>query len=262
MGGAGGTWLGQFRRDSSMNRRIPFFAISIVMVAIAARAQEPVPRSPGDSPYLDPTGGLTLENAITRALEREPSLRAARTQIDVAQGARTQAELRPNPSVSFSQQQEPGGTDAQTRIELQWPLDLYRKSGRVAVADREVDAAHQATASQERVLSASVRLKYGEALTAIRTLSVTEQLLSATSRQRALVTSRVEQGAAPPLDRDMLRVEEQKLEADRRLQAGMVERRLVELKRLLGMAADATLTLRQPLEELVRETVATPAPQD
>ena len=111
-------------------------------------------------------------------------------------------------------------------------------------------------------MSASVRLKYGEALTAIRTLSVTEQLLSATTRQRALVTSRVEQGAAPPLDRDMLRVEEQKLEADRRLQMGMVERRLVELKRLLGMAADATLTLRQPLEELVRETVATPAPQD
>ena len=54
------------------------------------------------------------------------------------------------------------------------------------------------------------------------------------------MTSRVEQGAAPPLDRDMLRVEEQKLEADRRLQAGVVERRLVELKRLLGMPADAT----------------------
>ena len=184
-----------------------------------------------------PGGGLTLDEAIARALEREPSLRAARAQIDVAQGARAQAELRPNPSVSFSQQKEPGGTDNQTRVELQWPLDLYRKTGRVAVADREIDAAHQATANQERTLSADVRLEYGEVVTAIRTLSVTEQLLSATSRQRALVTSRVEQGAAPPLDRDMLRVEEQKLEADRRLQAGVVERRLVELKRLLGMPA-------------------------
>ena len=112
-------------------------------------------------------------------------------------------------------------------------------------------------------MSADVRLKYGEAVTAIRTLSVTEQLLSATSRQRALVASRVEQGAAPPLDRDMLRVEEQKLEADRRLQAGVVERRLVELKRLLGMPADATLTLRQSLEELVRgEGVARRPPRD
>jgi outer membrane protein TolC len=112
-------------------------------------------------------------------------------------------------------------------------------------------------------LSTDVRLKYGEAVTAIRTLSVTEQLVSAISRQRALVTSRVEQGAAPPLDRDMLRVEEQKLEADRRLQAGVVERRLVELKRLLGMPPDATLTLRQSLEETVRgEGVTTGAVQD
>jgi len=89
-------------------------------------------------------------------------------------------------------------------------------------------------------------------VTAIRSLSVTEQLLSATSRQRTLVTSRVEQGAAPSLDRDMLRVEEQKLEADRRVQAGVVERRLVELKRLLGMPPDAALALRQSLEEVVR----------
>jgi cobalt-zinc-cadmium efflux system outer membrane protein len=245
-----------------MNRRVASFALSIVIVSTAARAQEPVRRTTGASPYLDAAGGLTLESAITRALEREPSLRAARTQIDVAQGARTQAELRPNPSVSFSQQQEPGGTDAQTRIELQWPLDLYRKSARVAVADREIDAAHQATANQERTLAAEVRTKYGEVLTAIRTLSVTEELLLATTRQRGLITSRVEQGAAPPLDRDMLRVEEQKLEANRRLQMGMVERRLVDLKRLLGMPSVATLTLRQPLEELVRESVAMPAPQD
>ena len=245
-----------------MNRRLVVFALSIVIVSTAARAQEPVGRTTGASPYLDAAGGLTLESAITRALEREPSLRAARTQIDVAQGARTQAELRPNPSVSFSQLQEPGGTDAQTRIELQWPLDLYRRSARVAVADREIDAAHQATANQERTLAAEVRTKYGEVLTAIRTLSVTEELLSATTRQRGLIASRVEQGAAPPLDRDMLRVEEQKLDADRRLQMGVVERRLVELKRLLGMPPDATLTLHQPLEELVRESVATSAPQD
>ena len=246
-----------------MNRRVSFVFISVVVASVAGNAQEPSPRQQVlTSPYIDPVGGLSLDDSIARALEREPSLRAVRTQVNVAEGARTQAELRPNPSVSFSQQQEPGGTDNQTRIELQWPLDLFRKSGRVAVADREVDAAHQATANQERMLSASVRVEYGAALTAVRTLSVTEQLLSATSRLRALVTSRVEQGATPPLDRDMLRVEEQKLEADRRLQGGVVDRRLVELKRLLGMPADAALTLRQSLEVLVHESVATPTPQD
>jgi cobalt-zinc-cadmium efflux system outer membrane protein len=232
------------------------------MISVPGHAQEPSPPQPAPaSPYIDPVGGLTLEDAIAQALEREPSLRAVRTDVAVAQSARVQAELRPNPSISLAQQQEPGGTDNQTRVELQWPLDLYRKAGRVAVADRAIDVAQQATADQERTLSAGVRQKYGEVLTAIRTLSVTEQLLSATSRQRALVASRVEQGAARALDRDMLWVEEHRLEADRRLQAGVVERRVVELKRLLGMPADAPLTLRQSLEELVTQSAARPAPQ-
>lgn len=247
-----------------MRRRVSIIAIGVVMVSVVGRAQEPVARQPASaSTYIDPAVGLTLDDAIARALQLEPSLRAARAQVEVVQGDRAQAELRPNPSVLFSQQQEPGGTDNQTRIELQWPLGLYRKSGRVAVADREIDAARQAAVNQERMLSAAVRLKYGEAVTAIRALSVTEQLLSATGRQRALVTSRVEQGAAPPLERDMLRVEEQKLEADRRLQTGIVERRLLELKRLLGTPVDTALTLRQSLEEMVRgEGMASPPIQD
>jgi cobalt-zinc-cadmium efflux system outer membrane protein len=198
-----------------------------------------------------------LNDAITQALEREPSLRAARSQIDVARGVRVQAALRPNPSASFTQQQEPAGTDNQTRVELQWPLDLFRKPGRIAVADREIDAARQATANREWTLSADVRRKYGEVVTAVRTLSVTEQLLAATARQRTLVTARVDEGAAPPLDRDMLRVEVQRLEADRLLQAGAVDRRMLELKRLLGMPVDVPLTLRETLEELVRREAAT-----
>jgi outer membrane protein, heavy metal efflux system len=206
--------------------------------------------------YVDPVAGLTLNDAIGRALEHEPGLRASRAQIDMTRGLREQAALRPNPSLSFFQQQEPGGADNQTRVEVQWPLDLFRKTGRVQVADREVEVAQHATADRERMLAVEVRLAYGQVATAVRTLTVTEQLLAATNRQLTLIASRVEQGATPPLDRDMLRVEVQRLEAERSLQVGVVERRFVELKRLLGIGADASLTLRTALEDLVREEVA------
>jgi outer membrane protein, heavy metal efflux system len=206
--------------------------------------------------YVDPVAGVTLNDAIGRALEHEPGLRASRAQIDMTRGLREQAALRPNPSLSFFQQQEPGGADNQTRVEVQWPLDLFRKTGRVQVADREVEVAQHATADRERTLVADVRLAYGQVATAVRTLTVTEQLLAATNRQLTLIASRVEQGATPPLDRDMLRVEVQRLEAERSLQVGVVERRFVELKRLLGIGADASLTLRTALEDLVREEVA------
>jgi cobalt-zinc-cadmium efflux system outer membrane protein len=225
-------------------------ALALTVVADAQTLQ-PGPSSAAS--YVDPVGGLTLNDAMACALEHEPGLRASRAQIDMTRGLREQAALRPNPSVSFFQQQEPGGADNQTRVELQWPLDLFRKTGRVEVADREVEVAQHAVADRERTLVAEVRFAYGQVAAAVRTLTVSEQLLAATNRQLMLISSRVEQGAAPPLDRDMVRVEVQRLEAERSLQVGAVEGRLVELKRLLGIGADASLTLRTGFEELVRE---------
>ena len=92
------------------------------------------------SQYVNTETGITLAEAITRALAQEPTLRATRTEVDVAKGEQLQAGLRPNPTVSFMQQIEPGGTDSQSRVELQWPLDLFRKTGRVAVAEQELQA--------------------------------------------------------------------------------------------------------------------------
>jgi cobalt-zinc-cadmium efflux system outer membrane protein len=244
-------------------RRVVTITLFTLTVSVVGYAQQPTDPAAGASPYIDQINGLSLDDAIARALAQEPSLRASRSQIDVTRGVREQAGLHPNPAVSFSQQQEPSGSDNQTRIELQWPLDLFRKPGRVGVADREIEVAKHATADRERTLAADVRMKYGDVVAAVRTLMVTEQLLAATCRQRTLITGRVEQGAAPPLDRDMLRVEVQRLEADRLIQVGTVERRLVELKRALGMPPDASVMLRESLEALVRREppVASAAPE-
>jgi cobalt-zinc-cadmium efflux system outer membrane protein len=235
-----------------MTTRLSVVAIGIVILSVGVQAQLPERDRQKSATYLDPVNGLTLDDAVARALEHEPSLRASRARLEVSRGLQQQAGLRPNPSLSFSQQEEPAGTDNQTRVEIQWPLDLFRKPGRVAVADREVDAAQHATADRERLLAASVRMKYGEVASASRTLSITEELLAATRRQLTLVAARVDQGATPSLDRDMLRVDVQRLEGERLVQTGDVERRLVELKRLLGLPPEAVLSLRDSLEQLVR----------
>jgi len=211
--------------------------------------------------FLDPINGLGLEQAIGQALEREPGLRAARSDIEVARGMRVQAALKPNPTLSFAQQTEPAGTDAQTRVDIQWPLDLFRKTGRVNVAEREVEAAQHAAADRERLLISDVRMKFGEVLTAVRELSITDDLVAATARQEALLNARSEEGAAPPLERDMMRVELHRLQADRMLQAGHAEHALIELKRLLGLGANASITLREDLEQLVQRETAQPVPE-
>ena len=230
--------------------------VGVLTLSTITFVHRPVAAQPIASKYIDQVAGMALDDAIAQALDHEPSLRAARTEVAVAQGMRVQAGLRPNPSVSFSQQNEPAGTDSQTRVEVQWPLDLFRRVGRVQVAEKQIDATHQAIADRERRLAADVRMKYGEAAAAVRVLSVTDDLLAATARQHTLIRARAEEGAAPPLERDMLRVEVQRLEADRLLQAGQAERALIELKRLIGLPADASLTLRDPLEQLVDQEAA------
>jgi len=237
--------------------------VGLVMVAsfvsTAAAAQSPA--SPSTARHVDSVNGLSLDQAIARAVDQEPSLRAARSQIDVARGMREQSSLRPNPTVSFERREEPQGPDNQTMLSLEWPLDLFRRDARVAVADRQVAAAELAVADRQRLLIAAVRTRYGEVLAALRDLGLFDDLVAASERQHDLLRARVDEGATAPLDRDLVTVELRRLESERLLQAGRVEAALVELKRVLGMQPGATLMVRDTLEDVVlRESAAAALP--
>jgi outer membrane protein, heavy metal efflux system len=229
--------------------------------SVNVRAQSGAANSPAPvaAQFVNADTGMTLADAIARALAQEPTLRSVRTEVDIAKGERVQAGLRPNPSVSFMQQFEPGGTDSQTRVEMEWPLDLSRKDGRVAVADRALEANAFAVSDRERLLAAEVRMKYGEVVSAVRDLSVGDDLIATTTRQAELLRARVDQGAIPPLERNIVEVELRRLEADRLLQAGRADTVLFELKRLVGLTATAPLQLRDSLEALVLRDVDGPS---
>jgi cobalt-zinc-cadmium efflux system outer membrane protein len=236
--------------------------IAALIAGVPALAQAPA-GAPLAERYVDSVDGLTVDQAIARALEQEPSLRAARTEIEVAQGTQLQASVGPNPTVSFEHRVEPSGTDNLTTIAVEWPLNLFRKDKRVAAADREVTAVQLAVADRERILAAEVRMRYGDVLAAIRDSAFFDELVATTERQHRLLRSRVEEGATPPLERDLLDVDLRRLESDRLLQAGRTEAAVFELKRLLGLEPEAPLRVRDTLEALVgRELSASPPPGD
>jgi outer membrane protein, heavy metal efflux system len=243
-----------------MNVRIRVGLMMLATLMSTAAAAQP-PASPSAARHVDPVNGLSLDQAIARALEEEPSLRAARSQIDIARGMREQSSLRPNPTVSFERREEPRGMDNQTMVSLEWPLDLFRRDARVAVADRQVAAAELAVADRRRLLIANVRARYGEILAVLRELRLFDDLVAATERQHDLLRARVDEGATAPLDRDLVTVELRRLESERLLQAGRVEAALVELKRVLGMQPGTPLMVRDTLEDVVlRESATTALP--
>ena len=242
-----------------MTTRIALSVLIATLLTSVATAQSPGGQAPAATRFVDPANGLSLDQAIARALEQEPSLRAARSGVDVAQGMKQQASLRPNPSVSFEWRDEPGGTDNQATVGIEWPLQLFRRDERIAVADREVTTAQLGVADRERVLAADVRMRYGDVVAAIRNLELLDELLASTRKQYELLRSRVDEGASPPLERDLLDVELRRMQADRLLQAGRTETAVFELKRVLGMRPAAVLTVRDTLENLVnRESAVVP----
>jgi cobalt-zinc-cadmium efflux system outer membrane protein len=234
--------------------------IATLLTGVSSSAQSPGDQAPLAGRFVDPANGLSLEQAIARAIEQEPSLRAAHSQVEMAQGTKLQASLRPNPSLSFERREEPGGTDNLTTVGVEWPLDLFRRSGRMAVADREVTTAQLVVSDRARVLAADVRARYGDVLSTIRDLALFDEAVAATQNQFDLLRSRVEQGASPPLERDLLEVELRRVQAERLLQTARTETAVFELKRVLGMKADATLTVRDSFADLVQRESAGPPP--
>src|SRR5206468_2122812 len=117
MGRPGGPWVGELRRDRAMTKQLwTVIAFGVLTWTVSVRAQSR-PATLGEAlaaQYVNGETGLSLDEAISRALDQEPTLRAARTEIDVAKGVQLQARLRPNPTVSFMQQNEAAGTHNQS----------------------------------------------------------------------------------------------------------------------------------------------------
>lgn len=242
----------------TMLRRITTFMLGVVVLAAPARGQAPAPSAPAPD-YVDERAGVGLDAAITRALQREPSLRAVRADIAVAHGLRQQAGLRPNPTLTFEQRDEPAGTDTLTSVGVQWPLDLFRRSGRVQTAERGLEAARFGVADRQRLLTADVRMQYGAAAAAIREVVVADDVVATAQRQLDIVRARVDVGGTPPLERDLLDVELRRFEATRLLAVGRADAAVVQLKKLLGMSPEEPLLLRETIETLVAGSTTGPA---
>lgn len=235
-------------------RRITGVFLAAALFSGAVRGQD-VRIGSAVAPYLDEREGLGLDDAIRRALEREPALRAARNEIEVARAERQQAGLRPNPALTFEHRIEPRGTDRLTTIGVEWPLDVFRRQGRVQEADQDLAVTRLAVADRERALAGDVRIQYGVAAAAARDVSVAADLVATVQRQLDVARARASEGAIPSLDRDRLDVEVRRLQAERVRASSRADVAIIQLKQLLGMSPDESLLLRESLEALVNRTV-------
>lgn len=199
----------------------PFMAASPLLIA-TAHAQEAAP--------------LTLQDAIARAVESDPGLRAANAGVDAARGGLRQARVRPNPQLSaevenFNGEGELRGFDgAETTFSLSQEIELGgRRSARIRLADRELHGAELERAVRGLDLIRDVQTAYYNALAAGELVLIAEERLRTAEALNTSVARRVAAARDP-------------LMAGARAEAGLAEARIA-LTRARAAAANARATL-------------------
>ena len=210
-------------------------------------AQEAHPRPASD--FLDLSGGVTDDELVTRALASNPTLLAKRQQIAMAKGDLTQAHLRQNPSLSLGGMKEVNGGDNAINVKGSLPLELFgRRARRTEVAENKEEVTQQSVADRERLLTGEVRMRYGQALAAIRDLMFVEELLQVNRDFLRLMEDRAREGAVPSLDADETRVEANRIDTLRIDYQAKAEVALLTLKETVGVDPEEPIRLKGALE--------------
>jgi cobalt-zinc-cadmium efflux system outer membrane protein len=234
-----------------VSMRLPLVILLAFAGTLSLSAQE-FPARPASS-FLDPQTGVSEADLVARALATNPRLAAERYEFEMAEGSMAQARLRKNPSLSLGGLKEVNGEDNRFSIAGSIPLELFgRRARRTEVAERNLDATRETIADRERVLAGEVRMRFGEALAAVRNLTFAEQLLQANRDFLKLMEDRVREGAAAWLDAEEVRVEVNRMGALRIDYQAKAEVAVLALKEAVGIEPEEAIRLRGSLEEPTR----------
>ncbi|HKP46819.1 MAG TPA: TolC family protein [Pyrinomonadaceae bacterium] len=234
-----------------------YFAIVLLCIHLSVFVQGQTQTAGNDQSatlgrFIDQTSGLTADEVVSYALTHNGELEAARKELEAAQAMVKQARLRANPKLDVDGARQINGKDNSVVAAASLPLELGgRRAARIAVAEREVEVREREIANRERLLTAEVRLKFGNALAQSQKLSFTDDLVGANEQSYNLIAARVTEGATPPLEQNMAVVELNRLRSMRESAEGKLEVQILELKNLIGMTPEKPLRLRGDFSNLV-----------
>ncbi len=241
-------------------RACALFLATMALCHPAAAQKQMATSGAGPNPsitslYFDPLQGNSSEDLVLRALQSNGELAAARLEVERARARLRQAGFRPNPTVEIEQSTgrlagSPG--ESATSVGVTLPLELGgQRRRRVELARAELEASESEVADRERRLAGEVLALYAEALSALRELSITEEMGGIDLEMARFVQARVNEGETAPLELSLLQVEVDRLRSRRALVEGRLRAALVRLKALVGIPLEEPLKLREDLTDLI-----------
>ncbi len=194
--------------------------------------------------FLDPLNGITADDAVKSALEKNDELNAVRKEAEASEKLVVQAGQRARLMFETGGQQDATQRAYGYMVQGAMPLELGgRRRSRVLTAQREFEVKQLAVEQAEAALAAKVRDKYGESLALVLKLDLLEELLDSLEESYRLIQARVEEGKTAPLEEKMMLVEVNRVRAMREMSESKARVSLLELRSMIGMEPSTPLRL-------------------
>lgn len=190
------------RRGAARPRGLTLLPALTVLACAAPAVLAPLAAQAQQSQALAP---LTLDDALARAINADPGLRAAQAGVDAARGTRRQAGVHTNPELGVEVENFNGRGDlrgfqgAESTFTLSQQVEVFgQRSARVRVADRQLHGAELDRALAGLDLVRDVQLAYFDALAAQELVVIETERLRTAESLNTSVARRV-QAARDPL---------------------------------------------------------------
>ena len=212
-------------------------SVSLLMLPLCAMAAPPQPSGQA----------YAVNDLIRAAVERNRELLAIRQRAVEARGLLRQAGVRLAPSVQLNGSTgSPLGSPGKEEYSAEYsqPIETGgKRDKRLQVAGKGVQLAEAELAERTLRLATEIKLRYLDAVTEEARLTALDQLIGTYRESLKLIEARVSQGDAAPLDGQLLLVEVNRVEAQKRAIAGRIQVALSDLRRLCGFGASESLVL-------------------
>ena len=185
----------------------PIFAEAVEPLIIAPPHALPVEGIPPHWETASYTEGVTLGEAVGRALRFSPAVQAAQIEIDARRAENMQAGLRPNPGLA-GEVQNVGQDEQQATLELSQLIELGGKRlKRIRAAELEVGvAAWDYEAARLRVASNTAQA-FVDVLACQSRIDVLTDLVAVSKKLAGAAAERVQAGGANPVEAKRAQIE-------------------------------------------------------
>lgn len=177
--------------------------LTCALTAASAAAQQAATAVP--STQDEPSGELTLEQAVSLATSRSPEIAAGEREVRAREGRLLQAGARPNPELSGTTENLGGDVaktgGIQTTLEIGQRLELGGdRAARVAAAAAGRDLGRWDLESRRMDIVGRVTRAFADVLAAQRRVELADQTVRTAQEVRSTVGALVEAGKVSPIE--------------------------------------------------------------